>query len=125
MISGLVQVFPGAPIRATYAIRADDFPGLVNLGRSTDTAILTVPLIEPGTAFEDYTTEMQIRFSKVVTLNDVRTRFYMDATNITNRARVTARDRHYGGGGIKNPRFLRINQIEPGRRLSFGMQMYF
>ena len=126
MISGLVQVFPGAPIQATYAVSPDDFPGLVNLGDST-TAIpnLTVDLIEPGTVFEDYTTEMQIRFSKVVTINDVRTRFYMDATNITNRARVTARDRHYGGGGVKNPRFLRINQIEPGRRLSFGMQMYF
>ena len=126
MISGLIQVFPGAPIRATYAINADDFPALVNLGDpDQDNPNLEVNLIEPGTVFEDYTTEMQLRFSKVVTLNDVRTRFYMDATNITNRARVTSRNRFYGGGGIRNPDFLRINTIEPGRRLSFGMQMYF
>ncbi len=126
MISGLVQVFPGAPIRATYEINAVDFPALVNLG-DPDQANpnLEVNLIEPGTVFEDYTTEMQLRFSKVVTINDVRTRFYMDATNITNRARVTARNRAYGGGGVRNPDFLRINSIEPGRRLSFGMQMYF
>ena len=126
MISGLVQVFPGAPIQATYEVTAVDFPGLVNLGAADDAnRSLTVDLIEPGTVFEDYTTEMQLRFSKVVTINDIRTRFYMDATNITNRARVTARNRYYGGDGVKNPNFLRINQIEPGRRLSFGMQMYF
>jgi len=126
MISGLVQMFPGAPIQATYAINAEDFPALVNLGNAEETnPNLTVNLIEPGTVFEDYTTEMLLRFSKVVTINDVRTRFYMDATNITNRARVTARNRYYGGGGVRNPNFLRINQIEPGRRLSFGMQMYF
>ena len=126
MISGLVQMFPGAPIGATYQINAADFPALVNLGNAEETnPNLRVNLIEPGTVFEDYTTEMQIRFSKVVTLNDVRTRFYMDATNITNRARVTNRNRFYGGGGVKNPDFLRIIDIEPGRRLSFGMQMYF
>ncbi len=126
MISGLVQVFPGAPIQATYEVTAVDFPGLVNLGAADNAnRSLTVDLIEPGTVFEDYTTEMQLRFSKVVTINDIRTRFYMDATNITNRARVTARNRYYGGDGVKNPDFLRINSIEPGRRLSFGMQMYF
>ena len=126
MISGLVQVFPGAPIQATYEVDRVDFPGLVNLGAADDTNPgLTVNLIEPGTVFEDYTTEMQLRFSKVVTINDIRTRFYMDATNITNRARVTSRNRYYGGGGVRNPDFLRINTIEPGRRLSFGMQMYF
>ena len=126
MISGLIQVFPGAPIRATYAINAADFPALVNLG-DPDNANpnIEVNLIEPGTVFEDYTTEMQLRFSKVVTLNDIRTRFYMDATNITNRARVTSRNRFYGGGGVRNEDFLRIIGIEPGRRLSFGMQMYF
>ena len=126
MISGLVQVFPGAPIQATYEVTAVDFPGLVNLGRSDNAnRSLTVNLIEPGTVFEDYTTEMQLRFSKVVTINDIRTRFYMDATNITNRARVNARNRYYGGDGVRNPDFLRINSIEPGRRLQFGMQMYF
>lgn len=126
MISGIVQVFPGAPVSATYQVDAVDFPGLVNLGNADETnQNLRVNLIEPGTVFEDYTAEMQLRFSKVVTINDVRTRFYMDATNITNRARVTERNRYYGGGGVKSDDFLRINTIEPGRRLSFGMQMYF
>ncbi len=126
MISGLVQVFPGAPIRATYQVSAVDFPAIVNLGDvDAVNPNIEVNLIEPGTVFEDYTTQMQLRFSKVFTVGDVRTRVYMDATNITNRARITSRNRFYGGGGVKNPDFLRINTIEPGRRLSFGMQMYF
>ena len=77
-----------------------DVPALVNLGDPDEAnPNVEVNLIEPGTVFEDYTTEMQLRFSKVVTINDVRTRFYMDATNITNRARVTSRKPVLRGGG--------------------------
>ena len=123
MISGLVQVFPGGAIRASYTINSDDFPGLY-FGENVDPTI-NVNLIEPNTVFEDYVTQMRLRFSKVFQIGDIRTRFYMDATNITNRARVTRRNRHYGGGGVVNPNFLRIISIEPGRRLSFGVQMYF
>ena len=124
MISGLFQVFAGAPIAATYAIDATDFPGL-NLGSGSGISTLEVNLIEPGTEYEDYTTSMQLRFSKVFTLGATRTRVYMDASNIFNKARVTARNRFYGGGGVQNPDFDRIIAIEPGRRLSFGMQMNF
>ena len=123
MISGLVTVFPGSRISASYAINLDDFPGLYQ-GENVDPT-LTVNLIEPNTVFEPYTTVMRLRFSKVFTIGDIRSRVYMDTTNIMNRARVTRRSRFFGGGGIKNPNFLRIDAIEPGRRLSFGVQMYF
>lgn len=49
----------------------------------------------------------------------------MDATNLFNQARVTSRNRNYGGGGIKNPDFLRILGVEPGRVLTFGLQSSF
>ena len=42
-----------------------------------------VNLIEPGTEFEAYRTQTNCRFSKVVTLSDVRTRIYMDANVIS------------------------------------------
>lgn len=125
MISGIFQVFPGEEMGATYAIDATDFPGLVNLGDAAGTSVLTVNLIEPGTEFEAYRTQTNFRFSKVVTLSDVRTRIYMDANNIFNKARVTRRNRAYGGGGVANDQFLRVLNIEPGRVLSFGFQMYF
>ena len=82
-------------------------------------------MIEPGTEFEEYRTEVALRFSKVFTVGDVRTRVYMDANNIFNQARVTARNRFYGGSGVKNPDFLRVIGIEPGRQLSFGVQTSF
>ena len=123
MISGLITVFPGQAISATYQIDTTDFPGLYSGENVNPTR--TVNLIEPNTEFEPYTTVMQLRFSKVFTVGDFRIRGYMDANNLFNRARVRSRNRGYGGGGVRNPAFLRIINIEPGRRLSFGMQMYF
>ena len=125
MISGIFQVFPGEEIQASYAVDATDFPGLVNLGNTGDTPTLTIPLIEPGTEFEPYRTQTNFRFSKVITMGDTRTRIYMDAQNIFNKARVTRRNRFFGGGGVLNDQFLRVLNIEPGRVLSFGLQTYF
>ena len=124
MISGLFQVFAGAPIRATYTITTTDFPDL-DLGPGQAPTLPSRNLIEPFTEFEEYSTDLLLRFSKVFTISDVRTRLYMDASNIFNSARVTSRNRFYGGDGVKNPDFLRILGIEPGRALSFGFQMYF
>ena len=125
MVSGLLQVFPGRPLRASYTINADDFPGLVVGDVDDANPTLGVELIEPGTAFESYTTELLIRFSKTFTTGDIRTRVYMDASNLFNRARVTDRNRGWGGGGIKNPDFNRIISIIDGRQLTWGVQMYF
>ncbi len=125
MISGLFQVFAGRDLRATYTITDVDFPGL-NLGDPDDaTPTMIVDLIELGTEFEDYTTNLQIRFSKTFQTGFLRTRIYMDANNIFNQARVTSRNRNFGGGGIQNPAFDRLLAIESGRRLFFGVQTYF
>jgi len=128
MISGIFQVFPGEEIQASYTLDPTDFPGLINLGDTTATIpTLSVGLIEPGTEFEPYRTQTNFRFSKVITMGggNVRARVYMDAQNIFNKARVTSRNRSFGGGGVKNPEFLRVINIEPGRVLSFGVQTYF
>ena len=126
MISGLFQVFSGADLGASYTISRADFPGLTNLGNSLSrNPTLGINLIEPNTEFEDYRTQTNIRFSKVMTLRDMRTRIYVDTTNIFNQARITGRNRFFGGGGVINPLFNRLLRIEAGRRLTFGLQMYF
>ena len=124
MISGLFQVFPGVPIDATYAMNRADFPDLF-FGLNDPNPVLTYNLIEPNTEFEDYTTNLQLRFSKVITIGNVRTRVYMDANNIFNQARITARNSFFGGGGVTNPDYRRLTAIEPGRVLSFGLQSTF
>ena len=113
MISGLFQVFPGVPIDATYAMNSADFPGLF-FGLNDPNPVLTYNLIEPNTEFEDYTTNLQLRFSKVITLGNVRTRVYMDANNIFNQARITARNSFFGGGGVTNPDYRRLTDDRAG-----------
>ena len=124
MISGLFQVFSGVPVNATYAMNRDDFPDLF-FGENDPNPVLTYNLIEPNTEFEDYSTNLKIRFSKVITIGDVRTRVYMDANNLFNQARITARNSFFGGGGVNNPDYRRLLAIEPGRRLTFGLQSSF
>jgi len=124
MISGLWQVLPGNVIDATYGINEVDFPGLFQ-GIGTDSPTLDVNLIEPGTEFEPYRSVLQLRVSKVITVGEVRTRVYMDAENLFNQTRVTRRNQSYGGGGVKNPSFVRILGVEQGRVLTFGLQSSF
>ena len=124
MISGLFQVLPGSTIDATYVMNSTDFPAL-NLGGQSVDPSLTFNLITPNTEFDPYRTQLNIRFSKVITIGDVRTRVYMDATNLFNQTRVTRRNQTYGGGETKNASFLRILGVERGRLLSFGLQASF
>ena len=124
MISGLFQVLAGNVIDATYVINEDDFAGLYLGGQSTNPTN-TFNLIEPNTEFDPYRTQLNIRFSKVITVGPTRTRVYMDATNLFNQARVTRRNQAYGGGGVKNPDFLRVLGVEQGRVLTFGLQASF
>ena len=85
-----------------------------------------VSLIEPGTRFEDLTTQLDIRFQKLMTLpGGVRIRAYMDASNLFNTLTVFTRNRFFGGGGTINDDFYRPIQINDGRVLTFGTQISF
>ena len=125
MISGLFQVLAGNAIDATYVITQDDFPDLYLGTIYAGNPFISYNLIEPNTEFDPYRTQLDIRFSKVIWVGDVRTPVYMDAANLFNQTRVTGRNRHYGGGGVKNPDFLRILGVEEGRVLTFGLQSSF
>ncbi len=123
MISGNFQILAGNVIAATYVVTDADFPGLY-LGEGVPPS-LSYNLIEPNTEFDPYRTQLDIRFSKVTTVGNVRTRVYMDASNLFNQTRVASRNRNYGGGGVKSSDFLRILGVEQGRLLTFGLQSSF
>ena len=130
MISGLFQVFAGNEILANYQVDATDLGrALVSPLSSTFQPVLQnvdVALIEPGTQFEDLTTQLDIRFQKIMTLpGGVRIRAYMDASNLFNTLTVFTRNRFFGGGGTLNDDFYRPIQINDGRVLSFGTQISF
>jgi hypothetical protein len=123
MISGLYQVASGNDVSAGYVITPVDFPAL-DLGPNVSQS-LSKELIQPNSVWEDYVHTTQIRFSKVITVADVRTRVYVDVNNILNGARVTSRNSAFGGRGVFNPIYGRLNRIEAGRTLRFGVQAYF
>ena len=98
MISGIFQVFPGQQVLAGYSVNAADIGRpIVNTAQAGDGTV-TVALIEPGTQYDDFTTSLQLRFAKVFTLGDVRTRVYMNANNIFNDLTLNARNQFFGGG---------------------------
>ena len=79
-----------------------------------------------GALYEPATAALSLRFSKVVTTGNVRTRVYMDATNLLNTLQVTARNRFFGGGLTgQNDEFFRPINLNRGRTLSWGIQTSF
>ena len=123
MISGLFQVFPGDEILANYRVGAADIGRPFNV--DTGEGSVDVALIEPGAQYEDFTTSLDLRFSKIITTGDVRTRVFMDASNLFNTLTVFARNQFVGGGGTLNDDFFRPTSLNAGRVLTFGAQMTF
>ncbi len=126
-ISTLFQAFPGSQILANYQINQADLgrPININLGSVSTTGRVTVPLLEPGTQFDDVTTDLQLRFAKTITTGGVRTLVFMNASNIFNDLQVNTRNRFFGGGQVLNDDFFRPTLINSGRALSFGLQTSF
>ncbi|MCY4637085.1 MAG: carboxypeptidase regulatory-like domain-containing protein [Acidobacteria bacterium] len=123
MISGLFQMFSGGHREARWRVDAADIGRpLIN---ADDAGTTNVELIEPGTQFYDATTTLLVRFIKDVNVGTSRLRLYMTASNIFNKAAVTARNQFFGGGGVFSPDYNRPTVIQDGRALSFGMQWQF
>ena len=125
MISGIFQVFPGQQVLANYTANAADIGRpFVNSGQG-GSGTVSVQLFEPGTQYDDFTTSLQLRFAKVFTLGDVRTRVYMNANNIFNDITLNARNQFFGGGQVVNADYFRPISVQAGRTLSFGVQSSF
>ena len=123
MISGLFQVFPGRQILANYQVSDPDVGRALNLGGASE--YVSVGLIEPGTQYEDSTSNLQLRFTKDMVVGDRRLRVFMNASNIFNTLQITSRNRFFGGGQMLSDDFYRPITISPGRAITWGMQATF
>ena len=129
MISGLFRVFPGREILANYQVSEGDLGRRLNVGGAFGTpeasGTVQLPLIEPGTQYEDSTSDLQIRFTKDVHVGGTRLRVFMNASNIFNTLTVNSRNRFFGGGGTLSDDFFRPITISDGRELTWGAQVTF
>ena len=124
MISGLFQVVQGSDVSANYRVGAGDV-GQGVLLRNGSPYTVGIDLIEPNTLFYNPTTSLLLRFSKVITFADIRTRVYMDASNIFNGSAIKTSNEAFGGNGVVSAIYLRPRAVQAGRLLTFGMQMFF
>jgi hypothetical protein len=113
------QSIPGREIQAVYA--ATNAVIAPSLGRNlAGSSTYNVALVEPGTMFGDRINQLDLRFSKSVTLGQSRKlRLMGDIYNAMNVSPVISVNTTYG------PNWLRPTQILVGRFLKVGAQFDF
>jgi hypothetical protein len=124
-LSGTFQSIPGQLITAssTYT-RAQLAP---ELGRQLSTATANVNLVAPGTLFGDRLNQIDLRFTKIFTMNQRRLQANIDIYNATNGNTVLTLSNTYGAtaGAATGSAWQVPQAILPGRIVKFGVQLNF
>jgi hypothetical protein len=109
---------PGAAVTATYsASNAQIAPSLGRTISEGSTALISVPLIQPGTLFGSRQNQIDLRVAKSFHFLRGRYTASMDVQNLFNESAVQTYNTTYGTTGatwltptqIQNPRYARIN----------------
>jgi hypothetical protein len=121
MVSTVVQTNPGPEIQAggTF-VNAQIFPSLGrNLSSGTST---TIPLISAGTMFNNRLNQLDLRFSKNLTVGKTRWQGTFDIYNAWNSSVSLAQNNTYGTNGA---RWQLPTVVMVGRLLKFGVRVSF
>jgi hypothetical protein len=121
MVSTVVQTNPGPEIQAggTF-VNAQIVPSLGrNLSSGTST---TIPLISAGTMFNNRLNQLDLRFSKNLTVGKTRWQGTFDIYNAWNSSVSLAQNNTYGTNGA---RWQLPTVVMVGRLLKFGVRVSF
>jgi hypothetical protein len=114
------QNIPGIPIFATYVARnAQIAPSLGRNLAAGPNGTVIVDLIPPQTEFEDRITQLDVRFSRVLTIQRYRVETQFDIYNALNSSPILSINTRYG------PSWLTPTEILAGRLFKFGVQLDF
>jgi hypothetical protein len=119
-VSATIQNVPGAPITANYTARNSEIAP--SLGRPLSAGVngtATVPLLQPGTLFEDRQTQFDLRFTKRFAVGGTRILGNVDLFNLLNLAGIDAINPTYG------PSWLQPTRIQGTRYVKFSAQIDF
>jgi len=120
-ISGSFQSYPGGSqqvddgepwLDVDYNVTRTILPALVQ-------SSVTIPLIQPGTKFLPRMNQLDVRFSRVFRVGQVRLRGQFDVFNATNSSSILDVGETFG------PALDRVNQILPGRIFGLSMRVDF
>ena len=114
------QSLPGPQILATRSYSNAEI--LPSLGRNLATGangVASIPLIKPGTMYEDRLYQVDLRASKIVRFGTKRLQANVDLYNAANSSAILSLNNTYG------PNWLRPTNVLQGRLLKFGGQLDF
>jgi hypothetical protein len=119
-LAAAIQNVPGAPITATYtATNAEIAPSLGRNLSSGSNGTAALPIIQPGTLYEDRQTQLDLRLSKRISVQRTRILGSVDIFNLLNLAGIDAVNTNYG------PSWLRPTRIQGTRYVKFSAQVDF
>lgn len=116
-ISGILQNIPGPEIQAIYQVT--NAIALPSLGRNLSSGRATVPLIEPGTRYEERATQLDLRFAKNFRIQGARVTGMLDVYNSLNANPIL------GVNNAVGPSFQNVTAVMAGRLFKFGAQVEF
>jgi len=119
-LSGTYQHKPGPEITASYTARNAEI--VSSLGRNLSSGIngtATVPLITPGTLYEDALNQFDFRITRIFRIDQTRIRASFDLYNAFNSSAVLGGITAYGAN------WLRPTSILDGRLLRISAQLDF
>jgi hypothetical protein len=118
--SAVFQNMPGVPFSATYTVTNAQIASSLGRdlsacgGRTPCTATVNVQLVAPNTTFGDRLTQLDLRFSKSLTIARARVQAQFDIYNATNANTV------YAANGTFGATWLRPQRILSARTFKFG-----
>lgn len=115
-LGGTLQSTPGNEITAAYTVRDAQVTGL---GRPLSGGTFNVPLIQPGSVFQDRILQLDLRLAKAFRFRGIRARVMLDVGNLTNANPVLLQNNTYGGN------WLRPTYILPGRIVKPSIDIRF
>jgi Carboxypeptidase regulatory-like domain len=115
-LGGSMQSTPGNEITAAYTINSAQ---AIGLGRPLTNGTFTVPLIQPGSMFNERVLQVDLRASKTFRVQGVRIRAMLDVANLTNASTVLLQNNTYGAN------WQRPSYILPGRLFKPSIELTF
>ena len=120
VVSGILQNVSGPEITASYAATTAEIRPSLGRPLAGRTATATVPLIVPGTLFEDRTTRLDLRLSKLVRLpKKLRLQANLDIYNALNSSSIIQTNTTYGSQWLRPQIVVDGRIFQVGGRLSF------
>jgi hypothetical protein len=120
ILSGTFQSLPAAAVSANQVTtNAQIAPSLGRNLAAGAAGTVTIPLIIPNTVFENRSSQLDVRLSKIIRIRPVSVRLDVDLYNAFNASPILGVIGTYGSA------WLRPTQILDGRLLKFGGQVTF